>query len=300
MPVELICQKCGKKFKVAPYLKNSQKYCSKTCFGKATRKEVKLICESCGKTFIRSPSLLKKGKTHFCSQECYDKKRITRKEVECATCGKIFVIRIYLYKESGNYCSNKCYHESTKTSIKRNCIYCGEPFNAQPSQIKLGGAKYCSHECSVKNRIKQIEKICPRCGKAFKTLPTTIKKGKGKYCSVECAGKSISRENHYLWNNGSSYSPYCPKFSNNLKERVRKFWNRKCGICGKDESEEHKRLPIHHVNYEKMACCNNIQPLFIPLCWSCHAKTNHNKDVWEEHLTNFIMIYFNGNSYLPK
>lgn len=141
---------------------------------------------------------------------------------------------------------------------------------------------------------------CPICGKEFETLDSKLKIGKGKYCSPKCAGKAISGENHYLWNDGSSFGMYCPKFNHEFKERVRRFWNRKCGICGKDESLEHKKLAVHHVNYDKNSCCNTTVPLFIPLCWSCHGKTNHNRYYWEHMLSEYIMIYFNGKSYLPK
>jgi len=100
------------------------------------------------------------------------------------------------------------------------------------------------------------------------------------------------------WKGGKSFEPYCPKFTLEFKERVREFWGRKCGISGITEEENGKKLAIHHVNYEKMSCCNDTPPLFIALSNSSHSKTNSNRKYWEHILTEYIMIYFDGNSYL--
>ena len=107
----------------------------------------------------------------------------------------------------------------------------------------------------------------------------------------------IKGENHPKWLGGVSFEPYCPKFNNEFKERVRAFWNRECGLCGLSEQDNGRKLSVHHVNYEKMVCCDDTPPLFIPLCSSCHAITNHNRRGWEHVLTEYIMIYFNGDSY---
>lgn len=106
---------------------------------------------------------------------------------------------------------------------------------------------------------------------------------------------------NYNWKGGIAYGQYCPKFNEEFKERVREFWGRKCPICGKTEKENKQKLSVHHVNFEKMSCCNiDIQPLFTAVCRSCHSKTNNNRKYWEEMLTNYIMIWFDGESYLPK
>lgn len=108
---------------------------------------------------------------------------------------------------------------------------------------------------------------------------------KGKHRNI---GSSNSN-----WRGGKSFEPYCPLFNKEFKERVRDFWNRKCGLCGKDEKDKHK-LCVHHVNYDKKVCCNTTPPLFIPLCTGCHNKTHHKRNYWEEYFTNYIMIYYDG------
>lgn len=112
------------------------------------------------------------------------------------------------------------------------------------------------------------------------------------------------------WKGGISFEPYCPRFNNEFKERVREFFGRICFNCGKSEEEQikkqkqngkrHQRLIVHHINYEKMACCDDTIPLFVPLCASCHGKTNFNRKRWEEKFTNELMDKYNGECYLPK
>lgn len=103
------------------------------------------------------------------------------------------------------------------------------------------------------------------------------------------------------WKGGVSFEPYCPKFNKEFKERVRKFFNYTCQLCGHVWQEGERKLAVHHVNYDKMQCCNDVKPLFVPICAiGCHAKTNHNREFYESLFTNLIMIEYNGECYLQK
>lgn len=99
------------------------------------------------------------------------------------------------------------------------------------------------------------------------------------------------------WKGGVSFDPYCYKFNNNFKERVREYFNRHCFICNKREEDLGYKLDIHHVNYDKMTCCNDIKPLFVPLCRSCHMKTNGDREYWEEFFTVSLEFLTNGECY---
>ena len=152
-------------------------------------------------------------------------------------------------------------------------------------------------------RIAQLEnRICIDCsGKINKRIG---------YCKLKTILESpehrkktserMTGENNPNWKGGIKFEPYCHLFNNEFKERVRSFWNRKCGICGKTEEENTQRLSVHHISYDKKACCNITKPLFIPLCQSCHTKTNNNRGFWEDYLTNYIMIWFNERCYHDK
>jgi hypothetical protein len=116
-------------------------------------------------------------------------------------------------------------------------------------------------------------------------------------------GKNFTKsgEDCPFWRGGVSFEPYCPKFNESFKERVRNFFGRICVECGKSEEENGKKLSVHHVSYRKDACCNSeITPLFVPLCHSSHTKTNHNREYWDEWFTHLIYTQFGGQCFLPK
>ena len=102
------------------------------------------------------------------------------------------------------------------------------------------------------------------------------------------------------WQGGLSFEPYCEKFDNDLKERVRDFFGRCCYVCGKNEEDNGQKLSIHHVNYDKMGCCNDVKPLFVPLCKKCHAKTHGNRKYWEEFFTVSLNYLTDGECFTKK
>jgi hypothetical protein len=116
--------------------------------------------------------------------------------------------------------------------------------------------------------------------------------------SMSLIGK-LKGEKHPNWNNGSSFEPYCIKWNENLRERVRDFFGRKCILCKKHEQHENQKLSVHHVFYNKKACCDDSERMFAPLCQSCHGKTNKtkNKDEWMKKISEIIINEYGGKSY---
>lgn len=120
----------------------------------------------------------------------------------------------------------------------------------------------------------------------------------GKKCSLKHRmnlSESHRGEKSSLWKGGISFEPYCPKFNRMFRERVREFFGRTCVECGKPEGNT--RLSVHHVNFNKMSCCDGDKPLFVALCNSCHIKTNHNREYWIKHFTEIINTKYNGKCY---
>lgn len=259
-----------------------------------------LVCEVCNKEFEVKPSRAKKAK--FCSVEC---SRIGRTQervnVICKACGKSFKVSPTDLKfRPVNYCSRRCRDEGRKNKVKTKCLYCGKLIETFPANIKAGRGKYCSKDCFYEAKKNKVKKICPICGEIFYIKPHHDKRTEHNYCSTKCYHSVLKGEKHPSWKGGISFEPYCSKFNGEFKERVREFWDYKCGLCGKSQKENEIKLAVHHVNYEKMVCCNDTPPLFMPLCKTCHTKTNWNRTFWESILTEYIMIYFDGNSYLLK
>jgi hypothetical protein len=106
-----------------------------------------------------------------------------------------------------------------------------------------------------------------------------------KYCE-NC--RMRKGEDHPNWQGGISYEPYCPKFTNMIKDKVRNHFNNECVLCGKSQGK--RKLSVHHVNYNKGQGCSGNW-LLVPLCASCHTKTNTNRDYWEDYFTTFLSEY---------
>jgi hypothetical protein len=85
---------------------------------------------------------------------------------------------------------------------------------------------------------------------------------------------------------------YCGQFNDEFRERVRAYWGYKCVECGTPQAKI--RLSVHHVHYDKKMCCNGSPRDVVPLCASCHLKTNFNRDYWENHFTELIYAYHPG------
>lgn len=110
----------------------------------------------------------------------------------------------------------------------------------------------------------------------------------------------VDGDKNPAWKGGISFFPYCPKFTKEFKERVRKFFGYICVECGKHQNLFKQKLDIHHVNFDKMVCCDDTKPLFVPLCRSCHSKTNHASDHFEQKFTDLILEQYGGNCYVEK
>lgn len=95
-------------------------------------------------------------------------------------------------------------------------------------------------------------------------------------------------ENSPAWKGGKSFEPYCPKFNNELKERIRDSFGRRCIICGKSEAENQKRLAVHHVDYDKGQGCHGKSWKLVPLCSGCHTKTNNDRALWECRISEIL------------
>ena len=117
--------------------------------------------------------------------------------------------------------------------------------------------------------------------------------------------KTMKENKNHLWKGGISFEPYCPKFDEPFKERVRAFFNYCCVECGTPQGKI--KLAVHHVHSRKDSLCNSDAPkLFVPLCngmkgkTSCHSKTEHNRPYWEQHFSNMINSYYEGKCYFEE
>lgn len=80
---------------------------------------------------------------------------------------------------------------------------------------------------------------------------------------------------HPNWRGGISFEPYCSKFNDTLKEKIRERDNRTCQLCNLRENGQ--KLCVHHIHYDKENCA----PDLISLCARCSTKVNFNRDYYE-------------------
>jgi hypothetical protein len=171
---------------------------------------------------------------------------------------------------------------------------------------------YCTkHYCKCGNKISTITFIygkgkCRSCAakgnsngnfKDGNTLQITCQCGNEKDCRSQlcqdCYLKTNKGKNHGNWLGGISKLPYAFEFDNILKESIRQRDNytcRKCGIQQKELNSYHKKLTIHHIDYNKCNCKNKN---LISLCHGCNSQVNFNRDYWFAYFTYIMEIKIN-------
>jgi len=125
----------------------------------------------------------------------------------------------------------------------------------------------------------------------------------GKQLSEEYRVKLVESHTDGFWYGAVRYytnPQYCEKWTPNLRERVRAYRGYICFECGTPQNGH--KLHVHHVHYNKRTCCDNSPRDLVPLCESCHAKTNTNRGYWEDHFTEMIYALdpINGKCFLSK
>lgn len=97
-------------------------------------------------------------------------------------------------------------------------------------------------------------------------------------------------EGHPFWRGGISFEPYSPEFNELLKEKVRRrdgYVCQKCGMTQKESLEKfHRKLFIHHINYNKNDCdLSNL----VSLCSRCSSDVNFNRGYWTKYFSQKVI-----------
>jgi hypothetical protein len=214
--------------------------------------------------------------------------------------------------ENKKYCSRQCYNKNLKEMlISRNKSNIGKTWEEimdksvaelrrtkQSEKLKNNNPSSNPEVAKkISDKLKQVRKENPLTGEKnpfygkkhseeFKKKSSLTKKGKRSYNEEQFEKqnkKTPKGETHPNWKGGTSNQPYPFEFNKILKEDIKKRDDFMCGICGK----ETQKLAIHHIDYQK----NNIKfDNLISLCYSCHSKTNYNRDCWVEFFNKKINI----------
>lgn len=232
--------------------------------------KITLTCKQCGIKFEVTQSGINRV---FCSNKCKGEYQSINRQgknhpmwqggvvtLTCKICKKEF--KVYSIRKDQKFCSIKCYGE-----------WMGKQ-NGENTRNYQGGL---------------VILTCHQCGKEFKI--NQARKNKRKFCSRECMGEWNSL--HLVgklsasWKGGLTNQKYCKLFNESFKQLVRNQYHNKCFLCNKSKEDNGKNLSVHHVNYDKNCLCNGGCE-FVPLCISCHPKTNFNRQTWEDLIMNYL------------
>jgi hypothetical protein len=174
MKIETSCSQCGKNIALYRYKKQTDYFCSSTCYGlwqrgkKFSSKRLKIhvgsrkhglpnvTCVTCGRIFHRHPSAI--HKLNFCSTE-HKKKYWPPRQIhspkqiktflvyKCIFCGREFSPK----RESAKYCSRECYGLANR---KAYIIKKGYKKILQPNHPRADGKGYVfEHIIVLENKL---------------------------------------------------------------------------------------------------------------------------------------------------
>ena len=189
-------------------------------------------------------------------------------------------------------------HHTEETRQKISQTNLGHPTSEEARQ-KLSQASSGSNNprYGVKLSQDQIERQKASLEKYYEENPEKLEEIREKLLENRTTRRGPESN---LWKGGTSFEPYCYKFNEDLKDRVRSFFDYECLICGRSEFDNKRSLCVHHVEYDKEACCHGKVVYFAPLCDVCHSKTNHDREQWEAMLHRIIDEIYNGRSYYTQ
>jgi hypothetical protein len=308
MPLQ-ICETCKKEFHVAPskIKQGKGKYCSKVCthnnpgyYAKICNnnkergnnpEERKLRSQRMKEVWSREgykesrPDAAKTGMTgkHH-SDETKQKMRKSHSPMTEETKQK-------LREKNGG----KLRSEETKQKIKQSWT----PERRLKQSERRKGNKLTEETKQKLRGERKSGKRKPWSKERRKKASETMKRIYQEKDLAEKARERMLGANNPNWRGGIGCTvQYCEKFNKEFKRRCRAYFDYTCVECGQPENG-HGHI-CHHVNYDKQICCNEVKPLFVVLCQSCHSKTNYNRDMWQRYFTEMTEGYYGSKCFLSK
>lgn len=269
-----------------------------------------VVCTYCGDS-INEDCIPKSNCYVFCSDECLEnwtkiqsnkKNQVEGYITVCDHCTEQIGYEDYITYEDKNFCSEKCLNDWIETDYLSKCKNGEISFLDIPKDIR-------DKERGLKT-YKTKSKTCPVCGTIY-YVSSTFGEHTKVYCSEECwkigmkpffEKQSLLRTGwmSHNWKGGISHGKYCHKFNGDLRNRVRSFFGDICFLCGKTSEENGRRLHVHHVNYNKNACCDSSKVMLVPLCNGCHGMTNQDREYWENYFETILKDKYNYKCYYTK
>lgn len=80
-----------------------------------------------------------------------------------------------------------------------------------------------------------------------------------------------------------SQSLYPKEWTYTLRQSIKRRDNFTCYVC--QDEENIVAYHVHHIDYDKQNCCESN---LITLCFSCHMKTNRDREQWQKFFEDNI------------
>lgn len=144
--------------------------------------------------------------------------------------------------------------------ILATCIHCGFRYQISSSAARLARPRYCSRAC--RSQAVRIARICQTCGEGFEVLRSALSgrtNARGKFCCRRCYEQHLCRTER-VSGRGSRWRVH-------RREAIRKAPF--CALCGRL-----RKLEVHHIIPFRLTH-DNTQTNLIPLCKSCHKRTEN-------------------------
>lgn len=137
----------------------------------------------------------------------------------------------------------------------------------------------CEYRCVVYHSYSDLCRSCSHKG-LIRSEETRRKMSIGKkgISLTEETREKLSASHQGIpyeeWTGFAERGEYCEKFDEACRERIREKYNRMCFWCSKHESEETRKLSVHHIDMDKTQGCDGTIWKLVPLCRRCHAKSH--------------------------
>ena len=213
-------------------------------------------------------------------------KSMKRIAVLCEECGRIWTLRKQDYhSDICKWCVQRDKYVSDETKQRNSEAMKRRPTPPDYMVRSIDDAEtfrrfgYHAYDLSP-NSGKTVVGVCVECGKS-----RVIHKNCYRDLCRECTTKSdIYRHRLSAGCQGISYddwdgyaiaTPYCAKFNESCREHNRDKYGRACFICGKEETENGRKLSVHHRDMSKTQGCDGEKWKLVPLCNSCHSRAHN-------------------------
>lgn len=262
-------------------------------------------CRTCGKSYASS----KDG--GYCSMGCYRAAQragayaglrpIKESRIHtCAHCGADVRGVNQSKRRNGEpsenvFCSRKCYDDS-RTKVRndraQNCEYCGNSYIRHTLKGN-NNKRFCSSVCRFLG-LKAEPRNCVNCGCWMTPIKLNASTGKyisssnGKVCSREChlawirnnpvrkakISAAFTGEKHPNWQGGKLFLNHRSTWDR-LADSIRDRDGHRCRSCGKSETDNRRRLDVHHIVPRRECLSAEIADHpenLISLCDECHMR----------------------------